>query len=63
MTTAADGVCWMQAHNQAKSSANSAMQKAQAGKEAKELELAAVHHSLEEANQKLQVSAFTFTIA
>ena len=50
-------LCWVQNHNQAKASANSAMQKAQAGQEAKEQELAAVHHNLEEVNQKLQVSA------
>lgn len=47
----------VQAHNQAKSSATSALVKAQAGKEQKEQEVAELHHALEEANRKLQVSA------
>lgn len=47
---------WVQAHNQAKSSATSALQKAQAAKDRKEQEVADLHHSLEEANQKLQAS-------
>ena len=46
----------MQAHNQAKSSATSALQKAQAAKDRKEQEVADLHHSLEEANHKLQAS-------
>lgn len=50
------GMC-VQAHNQAKSSATSALVKAQAGKEQKEQEVAELHHALEEANRKLQVSA------
>lgn len=50
------GMC-VQAHNQAKSSATSALVKAQAGKEQKEQEVAELHHALEEANCKLQVSA------
>ena len=47
-------VMHVQAHNQAKSSATSALVKAQAGKEQ---EVAELHHALEEANRKLQVSA------
>ncbi len=44
----------VQAHNQAKSSATSALVKAQAGKEQ---EVAELHHALEESNRKLQVTA------
>lgn len=47
----------LQAHNQAKSSATSALVKAQAGKEQKEQEVSELHHALEESNRKLQVSA------
>ncbi len=50
-------VMHVQAHNQAKSSATNALVKAQAGKEQKEQEVAELHHALEEANRKLQVSA------
>ena len=44
----------VQAHNQAKSSATSALVKAQAGKEQKEQEVSELHHALEESNRKLQ---------
>jgi hypothetical protein len=47
----------VQAHNQAKSSATSALVKAQASKEQKEQEVSELHHALEESNRKLQVSA------
>ncbi len=46
----------LQAHNQAKSSATSALEKLQTAKDKKEQEVADVYHSLEEANRKLQVS-------
>ena len=51
------GACFVQMHNQAKSTVTTSLEKVQAAKEKKDQELAAAHQALEEADKKLQVCA------